>query len=260
VITSTRNPKIQWARKLQSQARFRKQEKLLVVEGVRLVEEAALSGWPVRLVLHTEVLSERAQVLIGRFEEAGCDIEAVSESVLASASDTETPQGILVVVEQQALALPTVLDFVVILDGVRDPGNAGTILRTAAAAGVQAVIFAPGSVDPYSPKVLRSAMGAHFRLPVLSLDWDEIERLVKPDLQVFLADSSAGQVYTTTDLTRPLALVIGGEASGAGGAALELGDLRLKIPMAGEVESLNAAAAAAVLLFEIVRQRVNVKG
>lgn len=260
MITSTRNPKIQWVRKLQSQARFRKQERLLVVEGVRLVEEAARSGWPVRLVLHAGDLMERAQVLIGQLRDAGCVIEAVPEKVLASASDTETPQGILMVVERQELGLPAVLDFVVILDGVRDPGNAGTILRTAAAAGAQAVIFPPGSVDPHSPKVLRSAMGAHFRLPVLDLDWDGIERLIKPGLQVFVADSSAGQVYTSADLTLPLALVIGGEAEGAGNAARALADLRLKIPMAGEVESLNAAAAAAVLLFEVVRQRVILKG
>jgi TrmH family RNA methyltransferase len=164
------------------------------------------------------------------------------------------------------LPLPPAPNFALILDGVRDPGNLGTILRTAAAAGVQVVLLPPGSTDPYAPKVVRSAMGAHFRLPVHSLDWDMLRSYLNPPgpglmPAVFLADAAGGQPYTQADLRRPLALVIGGEAAGAGAEMAALAQARLHIPMPGSadtnqpVESLNAAVAAAILMFEVVRQR-----
>jgi TrmH family RNA methyltransferase len=258
MITSTHNPRIQWVRKLQGQPRFRSTEGVFIVEGVRLVEEAVQAGWQPELVLYTPDLSPRGQDLIEHL--APSVMEEVSSAVMQSASDTQTPQGILAVLPQRDLPLPGQLTFVLILDVIRDPGNLGTILRTAAAAGVQGVILTPGSADPYAPKVVRSAMGAHFRLPVLPLDWAEIRRLLKPGagqpgLSVYLTDAEGGLPYTQVDFTSPVALIVGGEADGAGVNARSLADGQVFIPMQAGVESLNAAVAAAVLMFEVVRQR-----
>ena len=165
----------------------------------------------------------------------------------------------------RSLPLPAALDFVFIPDGVRDPGNLGSMLRSALAAGVQALLLPRGAVDAYAPKVVRAAMGAHFHLPILSLAWDEIAGLLdktrhEGDLRVYLADAAAGEPYFRCDLSRPLALIVGGEAEGAGEAARRLANTTLLIPMASGVESLNAAAAAAILLFEIARQRAQKDG
>jgi TrmH family RNA methyltransferase len=176
--------------------------------------------------------------------------------VLRAASDTQAPQGILAVLAQRSLPLPEPLDFAFIPDGVRDPGNLGSMLRTAAAAGAGAVLLPAGTVDGFAPKVVRSGMGAHFRLPVHACPWDEIRRLVQDSgLSVYLAAAGDGLPYTQADFRGPLALVIGGEAEGAGSEAQALAHQRVSIPMPGGVESLNAAAAAAILLFEVVRQR-----
>jgi TrmH family RNA methyltransferase len=182
-------------------------------------------------------------------------VEEVSPAVMKSASNTHTPQGILAVMAQRLLPLPADLDFILLLDAIRDPGNLGTILRTAAAAGVQGIILTPDSVDPFSPKVLRSAMGAHFRLPLLVLAWIEIEALLKPGVKIYLSDVANSLPYTQADFRSPVALIIGGEAEGAGAEAQLLAERRIHIPMAPGVESLNAAVAAAILMFEVVRQR-----
>lgn len=256
MITSTSNPKIQWIRKLQSQSRVRREEQLLVAEGVRLCEEALAAAWPARLVLYTAGLSERGQHILEGFAGQGAALEQVSEQVMRSASDTQTPQGILAVLGQRELSAPQPLDFVFIPDEVRDPGNLGTMLRTAEAAGVGAVFLPPGTVDVYAPKVIRAAMGALFRLPIFQLDWQEIRRkLQSAGLRVIVAAAGAGTAYTQADLHSPLALVIGGEAGGAGENARLLADEQVHIPMPGQAESLNAAIASAILLFEIVRQR-----
>lgn len=259
MITSVQNPKIQWVRRLQAQTKARREEGMFTAEGVRLLEEAHHAGWTAALVLYSAPLSDRSQALVSGWQAAGAPVEEVSPHVLAAASDTQTPQGILAVLKLQAHALPLQPDFLLIVDGVRDPGNLGTILRTALAAGVQSVILPPGVVDAWSPKVVRAAMGAHFRLPVQTMAWDAIADYLhpadRPHLQVLLADSNGGQAYTAANLRKPLALVIGGEASGAGRPAEELADGRIHIPMPGGAESLNAAVAAAVLMFEAARQR-----
>ena len=254
MITSVQNPKIQWVRKLQTQPRLRREEGLFVVEGVRLVEEALAAGWQASLVLFTEELSERGTQVVQGFARLGAQVEKVSPGVMAAASDTQTPQGLLAVVQTRLLPFPERLDFVLVVDGVRDPGNLGTILRVAAAAGAQAVLLPPGNVDGWAPKVLRAAMGAHFRLPLRSLDWDALNDLLY-GLPVYLADAGSGLPYTQADLRAPLALMVGGEAAGAGQQGQKLASHRIHIPMPGEMESLNAAAAAAVLMFEVVRQR-----
>ena len=254
MLTSTRNPKIKWIRSLQTSPRARQAEGLFVVEGVRLLEEALAAGWHARLLIHSEDLSERGKSVLEGFHKSGAPIELVSPHVMKAASDTQTPQGLLAVLETRKLPLPKPLDFLLIPADVRDPGNLGTILRTALAANVQAVLLPPGVVDPFSPKVVRAGMGAHFRIPILNLSWEQIAANVET-LQVYLADSQAGRSHTQTDFNPPLALIVGGEAAGAGLQAQKLADASVHIEMPGEVESLNAAVAAAILMFEVVRQR-----
>jgi TrmH family RNA methyltransferase len=260
MITSAHNPKIQWLRKLQSQTKARREEGAFVVEGVRLAEEALQAGWPALLVLHSEALSERGQAVVTSFAQRGVPVEQVTPAAFKAASDTETPQGLLVALSLHPLPLPDDPNFIIIPDGVRDPGNLGTLLRTAAAAGVQVVLLPPGTADAYAPKVLRAAMGAHFRLAVQALDWVEIRQVLLGrvhSLQVYLADAAQGLPYTQADLTQPLALIVGSEAAGASEQAIALTGERLHIPMPGGMESLNAAVAAAILMFEVVRQRAS---
>jgi TrmH family RNA methyltransferase len=256
MITSVQNPKIKFVRELQNQPGARRAAQAFVVEGVRLVEEALATGWKAQLVLYTADLGARGQKLVEGFNGCGAPVEQVSPQVFQSASDTQTPQGILAVLPIQSLPAPARLDFLLIPDSVRDPGNLGAMLRSACAAGVQAVYIPPLTTDPYAPKVVRAAMGAHFRLPISSLDWPEIRRSIREaNLRVYLAAAGEGIPYTQANFHAPLALVVGGEAEGASPAASELADARVHIPMPGGAESLNAAVAAGILLFEVVRQR-----
>lgn len=260
MITSSHNPKIQWVRGLQARPRERREAGAFVVEGVRLAEEALAAGWEAHLVLHTADLGERGMAVVSAFAARGAPVEEVTPEVMRQASDTPAPQGILVVLSLRSLPLPEAASLVFIPDGVRDPGNLGTMLRTAAAAGVDAVLLPSGSVDPFSPKVVRAAMGAHFRLPVHTLEWDALrEEVMRLGLHVYLAAAGEGTAYTRADFRRPLALIIGGEAEGAGSQGKDLAVERVHIPMPGGSESLNAAVAAALLLFEVVRQRESEK-
>jgi TrmH family RNA methyltransferase len=254
MITSTTNPKIKWVRLLQSQGRERRQAGAFVVEGVRLVEEALAAGWEAQLVLYTDEITERGRQVLDGFALRQAPLEQVTPEVLRAASDTETPQGLLAVLTQRSLPLPGNLNLVFIPDQVRDPGNLGTMLRTALAAGVQAVFCPPETADAFAPKVLRAGMGAHFRLPVHSLEWEAIAGQVAP-LRVYLAAMQEGLPYTRADFRSPLALIVGGEAQGAGPQARRLAQAQVHIPMPGGGESLNAAVAAGILLFEAARQR-----
>jgi len=254
MLTSPKNPKIQRIIRLQAQARTRRKEGAFVVEGVRLTEEAFQAGWQPELVLYSDDLSSRGHQLVRGFRWRGVEVAAVSSQVMRAASDTQTPQGILTVLPIPEVSVPTLLKFVFIPDGVRDPGNLGTMLRTAQAAGVEAVLLPPGTVDPHAPKVVRSAVGAHFHLPITACSWDEIRTLTAP-LQIYLAAAGAELSCYDADFSVPLALIIGGEAEGAGSEARNLANSSVNIPMPGPTESLNAAAAAAVLMFEVTRQR-----
>ena len=254
MITSTANPKIKWVRQLQAHSRERRQAGVFVVEGVRLVEEALAAGWEAQLVLYTDDLSERGRQVVAGFSARGAPVEQVFPEVLHAASDTETPQGLLAVLSQRLLPLPASPNLVFIPDQVRDPGNLGTMLRTALAAGVDAVFCPPETADAFAPKVLRAGMGAQFRLPIHSLDWDLIAPHLEP-LQVYLAAMDEGLACTQANFRPPLALIVGSEAEGAGPQARRLANACVHIPMPGGSESLNAAVAAGILLFEVLRQR-----
>lgn len=254
MITSVQNPKIKRIRGLQTQAKYRRKESAYVVEGVRLLEEVISAGQTPEIVIYTHDLERRGNQLVEKFQERNINLEEVARDVFKSVSQTESPQGILAVLPQTSLAIPEELDFVLIADQIRDPGNLGTLLRTAHAAGVQLVLLSPGTVDLYSPKVLRSGMGAHFNLPILECPWEEVLRITK-GIKLIGSDMTHGSNLWETDLRPPLGLFIGGEAFGLGEEARKLVDAWVFIPMEGNTESLNASAAGAVLLFEIFRQR-----
>ncbi len=256
MITSAANPKLKLVRSLLGRPKERRDAGAFAAEGVRLVEEALAARWPFRFVLYTEALHLRGQELVTRLREIGVEAEEVAPHLLDSLSDTGNTQGILAVLELPATdpaTPPAHCDFVLIPDQIRDPGNLGTLLRSAAAAGVQAVFLPPETTDAFAPKVVRAGMGAHFRLRLSSLAWDEISRQTA-GLQVLLADM-AGSSCWETDLCTPLALIVGGEAEGASQAARELATGAISIPMPGQAESLNAGVAGAILMFEVVRQR-----
>ncbi len=252
MITSPQNPKLKLIRALQSRAKARRREHAFIIEGVRLFEEAVKAKWSIRFALYDRSLSERGMELLNSLE--GVDIEEVDAALLKSVSDTETSQGVLAVLDYAQLPIPDSPTFILIPDQIRDPGNLGTLIRTAAAAGVDAVILPPETTDAFAPKVLRAGMGAHFRLPVVSLDWDEIEARVQ-GLTVYLAEMQGDVTYTEANLKQACAVIIGGEAEGASKSARQLADAQIYIPMKDATESLNAAVAGAILLFEAARQR-----
>jgi RNA methyltransferase, TrmH family len=255
VITSAQNAKIKLVRALLGHAKERREAKAFVVEGVRLVEEAIQSNWRVQFALYTEAVSDRGRSQVESLLSRGVEVEMVSESLIKSLSETETPQGILAVLEFTQLPIPQVPNFILIPDQIRDPGNLGTLLRSAAATGVQAVLLPPETTDAFAPKVVRSGMGAHFQLPMLWMTWEEIQQVGRPaNQQIYLADMD-GRSCWETDLRRPLALIIGGEAQGASREARKLANQKISIPMTGKMESLNAGVAGSVLMFEVVRQR-----
>jgi TrmH family RNA methyltransferase len=256
MISSIQNPNIQMIRRLMSRSKDRQAEGAFVVEGVRLLEEAQKSGWEARLVIYSEELNERGKQLVELFRDQGTRVEVVSTYIMDKISDTMHPQGILGVLEVATLPVVDKLDYMLILDQIRDPGNMGTIIRTASAAGVQVIYLSTGSVDPFSPKVLRGGMGAHFRLPIYNATWEEIRSHVKRfELHCVLAAIDRGRAYFEADFRHPLSLIIGGETHGAGDDARQLADTLVKIPMPGGGDSLNASVAAGIILFEISRQK-----
>lgn len=256
MISSTQNPRVQHIRALQGRAKERREANAFIVEGVRLAEEVLEAGWRVKQGFYTATLEPRGMELVAAFKNAGAEMEEVSDSVMAASSDTKTPAGLLLEVERQAVPLAAAPDLVIILDRVNDPGNVGTLLRSAAAAGAHAAVLAPGCVDPFAPKVLRGGMGAQLRLPVLELDWAGIHSfLAEHDLHPLLAEANIGRPFDEVDLTRKLAFIVGGEANGPSPDARGLGAEPIQIRMPGQIESLNAATAGSLLLFEAVRQR-----
>jgi RNA methyltransferase, TrmH family len=220
VITSSQNPKLKLVRSLMGRAGDRREENAFVVEGVRLVEEAVSAGWNFRFALYTDGLSERGNNLLGRLKEKDIEVDEVAGDLLQKLSDTETPQGILAVLEFSELSSPENPDFILIPDQIRDPGNLGTLLRTAAATGVEAVLLPPETTDAFAPKVLRAGMGAHFRLPIQSSTWEEIKTQQRT-WNIYIADMDGTSCWET-DLRKPLAIVIGGEAEGASDEAQRL--------------------------------------
>ncbi len=253
-ITSLQNERVKLAHALQTQSKARRKEGKMALEGVRLVQDALNCGLQPDFILYDpDTITDETLVLNPSSLRRGT-LFPVTPEIIRYLSDTEAPQGVIGIFPIQPLALPERPSRILILDAIGDPGNMGTILRSAAAAAVEAVLLAPGSVDAYNPKVLRAGMGAHFRMPILDARWDQIGAYCQ-QLQVYLADMTGDVTYDQADWRVPHALIIGSEAHGESEQAAQLANQRVYIPMAAETESLNAAVAAAIILFEAARQR-----
>lgn len=252
-ITSLQNQNVKLAYQLQNRARSRRKENKIVLEGTRLVGDALSQKLVPEFVMYEP--SSVDYELVARLQGMSTLLYEVTDDIMQHISDTQNPQGIAAVFRLPRPSLPETPARVLVLDGVREPGNMGTILRTAGAAGVQVAILAPKCVDPYNPKVLRAGMGAHFRLPIVEAKWHEIDGYCE-GLQRYLAAGDGSIRYSDVDWTQPWALVIGNEAHGGSEEADVFVEGRVSIPMAN-AESLNAAVATGVLLFEAQRQRLN---
>jgi TrmH family RNA methyltransferase len=256
VISSEQNAKVRYARRLGADRRYRLAQGRMVLEGVRLVESAleALGTPELTLVSDDLERTERGRVLTGALKAAGGPILRLTPGALAAAADTATPQGVVSVFPVPPARWPEAPTLALALDGLRDPVNVGAAARSAVAAGAEAIALLPGTTDAFSPKSLRAGMGAQLLLPVIAASWEELDRLA-PGLTTVVADAGGQLAYTEYDWRAPTLLVLGAEADGPSPASLERAKVVVTIPMAGPVESLNAAAAAAVLLFEAARQR-----
>ena len=256
LINSTQNKRIRHIKALQTKARLRRSDGKFILEGDRLIADALSSGGKAETALYQPDIADYE--LIARLQEVRCALLPVSKAVLRHVSDTQQAPGILAVFHIPRPPLPKAAQRVLILDGIREPGNLGTIMRSAAAAGVDLVILAPACVDPYNSKVARAAMGAHFRLPLVEANWREIVAFCQ-DLVVYAALPGAATRHTEVRWDDGWALVLGSEAQGVSKRGLDLARHSISIPMMGAAESLNVASAAAVILFEAQRQRLAIR-
>lgn len=261
LITSRDNSLLRQARAV----RDGKADESIFVEGLRLCEEVLASGLDIEVVIHSDEIAHkpRAAALISKLGEVCKRLAEVSESLLATVSYTKTPQGIIVIakrpesgnvfLERKADTPP----LLVVLHGVNNPVNVGAILRSAEAAGATGIITTANTADPFSPKALRGAMGSAFRLPLWSgPTYDEaINWCAQHKIQTATADLRATISYTELDWTTARALILGAESAGLTSAETSVANDAIRIPMHGEVESLNVAAAATVVLYEAARQR-----
>lgn len=254
MITSTTNQRVKWIRQLQSRRSARHDEGHFVIEGSRLLQEALDANAQISLVLHEETPEADQLPLLEALSRHGAELLPASASVLAACSDTETPQGLLAVVAVPEPTVPPGADPLLIVDRVGDPGNLGSLMRSALAAGVAWLLLTPGTVDVLNPKVVRGAMGAHFHLPFKAVTPDELQEHLN-GLTLWVAEAGRGLRYDSVDWSAPSALLVGSEAHGPSAAALKLEHHYVHIPIKAASDSLNAAVAGSIILFEIARRR-----
>lgn len=251
VITSSTNPVIKRIRSLQRR-KFRDQERAFVVEGVRAVQDVLAAGvLPETIILRDDTTFELPQM-------GSAPIRRVRADVFDSLTDLAHPQGVLAVIPrlpESELPDPAANPFVVVLDGIRDPGNMGTLFRSAAGAGVDHLIIGPESVDPYHPKAVRAAMGSHFKIRFSNRQFAEIEAYMQDFPLVALAHAGGNALYDSVNWHRASALIVGSEAFGPSAALQRVSTANVSIPLANEVESLNAGVAGSIIMFEAARQR-----
>lgn len=260
MLTSLQNEQVKYVVNLHKR-KFREETGEFLVEGWRFVEEAIRREAEItRIFVCPERRGEDWPVLAEALAQKKVPVIMVDEKVLRKMSDTENPQGILAVVTQPKWTWTDLRidsnQVLLVLDGIQDPGNCGTILRTALAAGINWVCLTEGTVDLYNLKTLRSTMGAIFSLKILSHCQPEeiMDFCAEQGLQIFTGDIGGENLYQT-DLSLPLALVVGNEGNGPSPIFRGAGVKRITIPMDHEVESLNVAMATGIILYEIVRRR-----
>ncbi len=263
LITSTRNPRIVAARKL-DQRKHRREQGRFLVEGLQLLHMALDAGAKPVEVFYCESLftGMEAPALLTRFRESGADLAAVSPDVMRALSERDEPQGLVATFTLFETPLDALSlsggDLVVVLDRLQDPGNMGTLIRTADAVGAAAVILIEPCVDPFDLKTVRGSMGSLFNLPLVHTSDvpDLFDRLRGMGLRVIGADANLGEAYGEGVLEGGVALILGNEARGLSDDVREHVDAWARLPIVGKAESLNVAVAGGVLMYEWLKQRI----
>lgn len=254
MISSNSNSKIKNIVLLKNSARARKKQNCFLVEGPRMFFEI-----PRDRLLEVYMTEEFASKYEDRLE--GYARELISDSVCRHLSDTKTPQGVIALVKKNESTLEELLrreenPCLFLLENLQDPGNMGTILRTAEGAGVTGIIMTRDSVDPYNPKVIRSTMGAVFRVPFVVVEsLPQVFPLLREQGVTTYAAHLDGSAFYRQDYRKGTAFLIGNEGNGLTEETAAAADVKIRIPMKGKVESLNASIAATVLMYEALRQR-----
>lgn len=265
MICSSRNPEVKFLRSLELK-KYREQEKVFVLEGVRIIEDALQDGADFVQVFHSQMLeaNPRGMELLHTLMSRGVSATLLEDRLFTEVAGTEAPQGLLAILRQpeysvdDLFARKSLYPHIIMLNSIQDPGNLGTILRTAAGAGWAGAVLTKGTVDLYNPKSLRATMGALYKLPICRLEDtpDFIKTAREAGYQLVAADIAGQQWHFEVDFTRPIMLIVGNEGNGIDEEILALVDRLIKIPMAPGAESLNVAIAAGVLIFEGVRQNL----
>ena len=262
VIISPANPLIKRALEIKER-RGRHGGAALVIEGPHLVEMSLASPYAsLKHVFFTEDFSSsrEGRRLLNQLVETSVNLVETSKRVMEKLTDTETPQGIAAMLALKTFALDAVpfkaMPLLVVCDGIRDPGNIGTIIRAADAAGADAVLLTPGTCDVFMPKAIRASAGSIFTIPVLSTGVGELAGFLEERrMRLYAADVHASHSLYEADFRAPSAIAFGNEAQGIGAELLKKADLLFRIPVIGRAESLNVAMAASISLYEAVRQR-----
>lgn len=256
MLTSTANKQVKMIQKLQKSSKERKQRGLFVIEGIRMFREIPKEY--LDKVYVTEQFYEKNREL---FKDREPD-DRIAESVFEKLSETQTPQGVLATVKMREYTLEEILGteeapLLLVLENLQDPGNLGTILRTAEGAGVSGILMSRDTVDIYNPKVVRSTMGALFRMPFLYTDdiLASVKDLKARGITVYAAHLK-GDGFYEKNYRKGTAFLVGNEGNGLTDEITALADEKIKIPMMGKVESLNAAIAATLMAYEALRQRL----
>lgn len=260
MITSTSNPRVRQVVQWQSKAKERRKSGVFLAEGMKMLEEAP-EEWLREIYLTEDCLDKaRANAIIWK-KLLRKGYETVSEEVFRKMSDTQSPQGVLMVLKQPQYRLEELLKqtkpLFVVLEDLQDPGNLGTIIRTGEGAGITGVIMTSGTVDVFNPKVIRATMGSIYRVPFVYIENIEetIKQMQNSGICIYAAHLKGEKYYDDFALEEPTAFLIGNEGNGLRKETADLANSYLKIPMEGSVESLNAAIAAALLMYEAHRQR-----
>lgn len=256
-LTGLQNPLVKAAAELK-QKKYRQQRGEFLAEGLRTAEEA-VAFKAAQQIFYTATEDERTLRLLEQAASMQLKLTCVSEAVMKKIADTETPQGIIAVCRMQEQSLEQLLasgKLLLVLDRVGDPGNIGTMLRTADAAGVGGIILLKGTADIYAPKTVRSSMGSLFHVPVLSgvAEQEFIDNAKKAGYQLLVTALDGADNLYQADLKGRLAFVMGNEAGGVSASLLQQADKRVFIPMRGKAESLNVAMAAGIVMFEAMRR------
>lgn len=252
MITTSQNKQVKRILKLKKSARERRKEQLFLVEGIRMFEEIPADR--LYKVYATEEFQKAHQEMFSKMEP-----ELVSPQVMKEISDTMTPQGVLALVKMKEFQMEQLAEenaLLLVLENLQDPGNLGTILRTGEGAGVTGIIMSRDTVDIYNPKVIRSTMGSIFRVPFVYADnMEQVMEFLKKNQITAYAAHLDGTNYTKEDYNKGTAFFIGNEGNGLSRELTRAADHMIRIPMNGKVESLNAAMAAGLLMYEARRQR-----